>query len=102
MSKKKRKVVVTTSNLEATKSNLKTSKASTKAVSSDMIFGRENYKWVIIGIALIALGMILMMGGFNDGPSVWDESKIYGLRRTLLAPVVILTGLAIEIYAIFK
>ena len=67
-----------------------------------MLFERENFKWMLIGIGLIALGMILMIGGSMPSPDVWDESLIYSHRRITLAPLVILTGLAIEIYAIFK
>jgi hypothetical protein len=67
-----------------------------------MIFGRENFKWIFIGLALIAVGMLLMVGGSMPSPDVWDESLIYSHRRITLAPIVILTGLAVEIYAIFK
>lgn len=76
--------------------------SSSKVVNENLPFGKENYKWVGIGIALIALGMILMIGGYNENPAVWDESKIYGFQRTLLAPVLILSGLAVQIYAIFR
>lgn len=68
----------------------------------ELAFGKENYKWVAIGVAMITVGMLLMMGGYNENPAVWDDSQIYGFRRTLLAPVVILAGLGVEIYAIFK
>ncbi len=104
---KKKKVVVSKKN-KGTSTTVKKASPSLQNVKSTsraavaLPFGKENYKWMLIGIFLIALGMILMIGGFNEDPNVWDESKIYGLRRTLLAPVVILTGLAIEIYAIFK
>ena len=67
-----------------------------------LVFGRENYKWVGIGLAFIAVGMLLMIGGFNENPNVWDEGSIYSMRRILLAPLVILAGLAIQIYAIFR
>ena len=70
--------------------------------SRTLVFGKENYKWIGIGLVLIFLGMFLMLGGYNDNPAVWDESKIYGFQRTLLAPVVILVGLVIEMYAIFR
>jgi len=43
-----------------------------------------------------------MLGGFNEDPSIWDESKIYGFQRITLAPIIILSGLVVEIYAIFK
>ncbi len=104
MSQKKKVVVTTNKKVKATQSTIKTAKSKIKTDSSasTLIFGKENYKWVGIGIALIAIGMLLMIGGFNEDPAIWDESKIYGFRRTVLAPIVILSGLAVEIYAIFK
>ena len=101
---KKKKVVVTTQKVKPTQSTVasSSSKKDSKGQSSTMIFGKENYKWIGIGLALIFGGMLLMIGGFNEDPSVWDESAIYGFRRTVLAPIVILAGLAVEIYAIFK
>ncbi|TVQ49932.1 MAG: DUF3098 domain-containing protein [Saprospirales bacterium] len=67
-----------------------------------MLFGRENFKWMLIGLAFIFLGLILMMGGAMPSPDVWDESLIYSHRRITLAPFLILVGLCIQIYAIFK
>lgn len=55
-----------------------------------------------IGCGLIALGLILMLGGGMDDPAVWDESVIYSPIRITLAPIVILAGLGMQIYAIFK
>ena len=105
MANKKKKVVVTgNTKVKPTKSTVKSrqSEAEGKASRDTLIFGKENYKWIGIGLALIAVGMLLMIGGYNEDPTVWDESGIYGFRRTLLAPVIILSGLAVEIYAIFK
>lgn len=104
--KTKKKVVVVTGKkgekqrLKPTQSK-KTKTARTTKPGS-LIFGRENFKWVLIGIGFIALGMILMMGGSMPSPDVWDESLIYSHRRITLAPIVILIGLGIEVYAIFK
>jgi hypothetical protein len=67
-----------------------------------MLFKRHNYLYMLIGVGLIALGMLLMMGGSMPSPDVWDENIIYSFRRTVLAPIVIIAGLAVEIYAIFK
>lgn len=67
-----------------------------------MLFKRQNYLYMLIGVGLIALGLLLMMGGSMPSPDVWDESIIYSFRRTVLAPIVIIAGLAFEIYAIFK
>ena len=57
---------------------------------------------MLIGLAVIAVGMVLMSGGAMPSPDVWDESLIYSHRRITLAPIVILIGLGIEVYAIFK
>jgi hypothetical protein len=70
--------------------------------SFPLLFSNENYKLVAIGCGLIALGLILMLGGNMKDPNVWDESVIYSFRRITLAPIVILAGLAFQVYAIFK
>jgi hypothetical protein len=67
-----------------------------------LLFSLQNYKWMIIGCALIGLGLLLMLGGNMKDPNVWDENVIYSFRRTLIAPLVILAGLGLQIYAIFK
>lgn len=95
--------LVATKSTRTESKNKTTGKSYAKTYQSrEMVFSRENYKWVGIGLALLALGMILMIGGYNENPAVWDESKIYGFQRTLLAPVLILTGLGVQIYAIFR
>lgn len=109
--KKVIKVVKTTSSQQAeskpgTKKKLKPtsskSKRSKTPVSTNMLFSRENFKWVFIGIGFIVLGMFLMMGGAMPSPDVWDDSLIYSHRRITLAPIMILIGLGIQVYAIFK
>ncbi len=69
--------------------------------SGNLIFGRRNYMFIIIGTILIFLGMALMTGGHMPSPEVWDESLIYSFRRITLAPIVILIGLGLNVYAIF-
>ncbi len=69
---------------------------------SNLLFGRENYKYMLIGIGLIALGMILMMGGKMPSPDVWDESIIYSPVRTVISPILILAGLGMQFVAIFS
>jgi hypothetical protein len=67
------------------------------------IFSRENYTWMLIGILVIAAGMILMSGGkSNTNPAVFDKDAVYSPMRITIAPILILAGLAIEIFAIFK
>ena len=62
-------------------------------------FGKRNYRFMIIGIIFIALGFILMSGGGSDVPNVFNE-EIYSFRRIRIAPLLVITGFAIEIYAI--
>lgn len=66
---------------------------------STSIFGKKNYLIMGIGLAIIAIGFILMSGGGSDNPAVFDAS-IFNFRRIHLAPALVLIGFAIEIYAI--
>ena len=54
---------------------------------------------MFIGLAVIALGFILMAGGGSDDPNVFNE-EIYNFRRIRLAPALVLLGFGIEVYAI--
>ena len=65
-----------------------------------MPFGRQNYIIVLIGIALIALGFILMIGGGSTDPDVFNE-KMFNTQRLTLAPILVLAGFVVEIVAIF-
>ena len=66
------------------------------------LFGRENYRWMLIGLVLILLGLLLMIGGKSKDPNVFDTSEVYSFRRITIAPILILGGLALEIVGIFK
>ncbi|MGO3181666.1 MAG: DUF3098 domain-containing protein [Aequorivita sp.] len=66
---------------------------------SEFIFGKKNYKFMLIGIAFIALGFILMSGGGSDDPTIFNP-EIYSWRRIRLAPALVLIGFGIEVYAI--
>ncbi len=67
----------------------------------DFLFDKINYKFLLIGIGVIALGFILMSGGGSDNPKVFNED-IFSFRRIRLAPTVVLIGFGITIYSIFK
>ncbi len=64
------------------------------------LFEKKNYMIMLVGLAVIALGFILMAGGGSDDPNVFNE-EIYNFRRIRLAPTLVLIGLGIQIYAIF-
>ncbi|AWI24806.1 DUF3098 domain-containing protein [Flavobacterium pallidum] len=67
----------------------------------DFLFEKINYKILLVGIGVIALGFILMMGGGSDDPKVFSED-IFSFRRIRLAPTTVLVGFGITIYAILK
>lgn len=66
------------------------------------LFTKENFTWMLIGGAVIALGMFLMSGGKTTDPRVFDTKEVYSTTRITLAPIIIVLGLIVEIYAIFK
>ena len=66
------------------------------------IFTKENYRWMLIGLVVIAIGMFLMAGGKSSDPAVFDKDAVYSPIRITIAPILILAGLVIEIIAIFK
>jgi len=67
----------------------------------DFLFDQINYKFLLIGIAVIAIGFILMSGGGSNDPNVFNED-VFSFRRIRLAPTVVLIGFGITIYSIFK
>ena len=69
--------------------------------SAGFAFGRQNYKLLFIGLALILVGFLLMIGGGSDDPNVFSD-KIFDFRRLTLAPILILAGYVVEIFAIMK
>jgi hypothetical protein len=67
----------------------------------EFLFSKINYKILLIGIGVIALGFILMSGGGSDDPNVYSDA-IFNFRRIRLAPTTVLIGFGITIYAILK
>ena len=100
---KKNKAGDTKDTLTPTKSTVTAgSGATASTVDAGMLFHKSNYMLMLGGLALIFLGYLLMSGGHQTDPNVFDEDVIYSTRRTLLAPIVILAGLGMEVYAVFK
>jgi len=68
---------------------------------NDFAFDKENYKWMLIGIAFLLVGYLMMSGGGSKDPKVFNDD-IFSFRRITLSPIVIIAGFIIEIYAILK
>ncbi|MDG1218601.1 MAG: DUF3098 domain-containing protein, partial [Flavobacteriaceae bacterium] len=66
---------------------------------NNFIFKKRNYKIMILGLVIIAVGFILMSGGGSEDPNIFSPD-IYNFRRIRLAPTLVLLGLGIQIYAI--
>ena len=67
----------------------------------EFAFGKENYRLMLIGLAFIVIGFLLMVGGGSTDPSKFNP-EIFSFRRITLAPILILAGYVIEIFAIMK
>ena len=54
------------------------------------------------GIVSITIGLILMVGGKSDDPNQFHPEQVYSTTRITIAPILILAGFVIEIFAIFR
>ena len=67
----------------------------------EFLFEKVNYKILFIGIAVIAVGFVLMSGGGSNNPTVFNQ-EIFNFRRIRLAPTLVLIGFGITVYSILK
>ena len=70
--------------------------------TGNSLFGKENYMWMLIGLAVLALGFFLMAGGKSPNPAVFNKDEVYSTTRITIAPLLIIAGFIIEIFAIMK
>ena len=73
-----------------------------KEKNTSVLFGRENYKWMLIGLVIMAIGFFLMTGGKSSDPNVFNDKDVYSTTRITIAPILIIAGLIIEIFAIMR
>ena len=66
-----------------------------------MVFGKKNYQLMLLGLIFITLGFFLMSGGGSDDPNIFND-EIYNFRRIRVAPILVVFGFIIEVYAIMK
>ncbi|MFN5375029.1 MAG: DUF3098 domain-containing protein [Chitinophagaceae bacterium] len=70
--------------------------------NKNTLFGKQNLMWMLIGAIVIILGFFLMAGGKTEDPNIFNEAEVYSTTRITIAPLLIVAGLIIEIYAIMK
>ena len=79
-----------------TKTNIQNS------TTGNVLFTKENYKWMVIGLVIMALGFFLMAGGKSSNFNVFNDKDVYSPMRITVAPILIVAGLLLEIFAIMK
>jgi len=70
----------------------KTTTTTPDGTPVQFVFGKSNYRLMLLSIAVVVIGFILMMG----------STDIYSFRKIVLAPIVVLLGFAIGFFAILK
>ena len=77
-------------------------KKQVQPASGNSLFTKDNYIWMAAGLLVMALGFILMSGGKSPDPKVFNDNDVYSTTRITIAPLLIVAGLVIEIFAIMK
>ena len=67
--------------------------------TNDFAFGKINYILIGVAIVLIIIGFVIMSGGRSDDPALFNP-EIFSPRRIKAAPIVVMAGFALIVYAI--
>lgn len=59
----------------------------------------KNIMYIMVGLLIMIAGYVVMMGGGSDDPNVFNEA-MFSTSRTVIAPILILAGMIVEIWAI--
>lgn len=92
-------------NIESKKTAEETPQSKTQNFTAEvgpLMFDKKNYTLMIVGVLSILVGFALMSGGASEDPNVFNAEEVYSFRRITLAPILVILGFVIEIYAIFK
>ncbi len=73
-----------------------------QTAQQNVLFGKDNYVWMLAGLIAMALGFFLMAGGKSSDPKVFDPNEVYSTTRITIAPILIIAGFVIEIFAIMR
>jgi len=69
--------------------------------NNHFLFDKTNYILFAAGLALIVIGFILMSGGGSEDPNVYNE-ELFSNRRIVIAPLLIVSGFVVEVFAIMR
>lgn len=87
----------TANSATAAKANL--SKGKEHKLNFQLAFGSINYILMVVGIVILAIGYYLLSGGGSDDPNTFNPD-MFDDRRLVAAPILIVLGFAVEIFAI--
>lgn len=62
---------------------------------------KKGLMYLLVGLLVMVAGYILMIGGGSKDPAVFNYA-MFGFRRLVAAPIVIICGIIIEIVSIMK
>ncbi|MBU2018317.1 MAG: DUF3098 domain-containing protein [Bacteroidetes bacterium] len=65
-------------------------------------FQPDNYRWLLIGLAINIIGFLCMIGGATEDPNKFDADALFSPIRITLAPFLIVSGYVVIIYAIMR
>ena len=75
--------------------------AKTGSNDTDFAIGKENFKYIAVGVVILIIGFLLMAGGKSDDPGKFNP-EIFSFRRITLAPIIVVGGFMFIIWAIMK
>lgn len=87
------------SNIKNTTTNKNVTTAKENKLNLQLAFGPINYIMMVAGIVILAIGYILLSGGGSDDPNTFNPA-MFDARRLTVAPILIVLGFAVEIFAI--
>lgn len=70
------------------------STTSSTGAASELAFGKSNYRFMLIGIAVIIIGFFIM--------TLDKEEFGFGFLGITLGPIIVFLGFMVELYAILK
>ncbi|HIZ86836.1 MAG TPA: DUF3098 domain-containing protein [Candidatus Coprenecus pullistercoris] len=62
---------------------------------------KENYRYLIIGLAVMVAGYLFLLGGGADSPDVFNYA-LFSFTRMYVAPLLILAGFVIELVVLLR
>lgn len=69
---------------------------------TQFLFNRSNYILIIAGVVLNLIGFLLMIGGGAESLNEFNAAELFSPMRITVAPILILLGYAVILYAIMK